>query len=104
MLGSSVLLPAVEFEYDQGRRSESLVGNLNAQTSLGGEQAMSDLEAQVAQLRRANRRWKVLALSACCVLGLICAFWYLNATVERDRAQRAQARVIQAMRDASALR
>ena len=55
---------------------------------------MSDLETQVARLRQANRRWKVLALAACGVLAFISAAWYLRATAERDRAQQALARVM----------
>jgi hypothetical protein len=41
----------------------------------------------VEQLRRSNRRWKALALVACCALALAAFASYLSAVRERMRVE-----------------
>jgi hypothetical protein len=61
---------------------------------------MTDLEAQVARLRLANRCSMALALTACCVLALSAAAWYVHAAAERARAERVVAEANLALRAA----
>lgn len=61
---------------------------------------MSDLEIQVARLRRENRFWRALALSAFLALIAATAVWYLNAIAARNAAKRAMTAAA-ALRDAA---
>jgi hypothetical protein len=58
---------------------------------------MSDSEHLIAQLRRSNRRWKVLALAACSALILAAVLSYAKAARERMQVERAMADVRRAL-------
>jgi hypothetical protein len=46
-----------------------------------------DLLLLVEQLRRSNRRWRVLALAACAVVILVALFGVMMAQAQRMRAE-----------------
>jgi len=52
---------------------------------------MSEADALIEQLRRANRRWKALALAACLALVIGAVALYANAYRQRLQVERALA-------------
>jgi len=52
---------------------------------------MSEADALIEQLRRANRWWKALALAACLALVLAAVALYASAYTRRLQAERALA-------------
>lgn len=63
--------------------------------------AMNDPEALVEQLRRSNRRWKALALTACAALVLAALVGFVAKSRERMQAEAAMRRVNQALASAN---
>jgi hypothetical protein len=58
---------------------------------------MSDADALVERLRRANRRWKTLALAACTAVGLTLLAWYIGVSRAEHRAERMRAEAERAL-------
>jgi len=52
---------------------------------------MAEANALIEQLRRANRRWKALALAACFALALAAIGWSVSTYWQRLRVERALA-------------
>jgi hypothetical protein len=50
---------------------------------------MSDTEALIDQLRRSNRRWKAVALTACFALVLVALFGFIAAARQRFQTEAA---------------
>jgi cell division protein FtsB len=61
-----------------------------------------DLLLLVEQLRRSNRRWKTLALTACFALALMFVGGLVAATVQQTRANAQQTRANAQLRAANA--
>jgi len=61
----------------------------------------SETDALIHQLRRANRRWKALALAACLVLVLVAVAWYHRMYTARLQVERQLADATRALQVAA---